>query len=298
MSVTRWPDLSSLDLLVMVAEYGSIGRAAARHGLTQASASRRLDTLERELGVPLLIRTPTGSRLTPAGQLVVDWARTALAAAGDLMTGVEALRRQRASALNVAASMTVAEYLVPGWLMGFRRAEPDVEVGLHVANSDAVCQMVRSSDADLGFIESPDTPSDLNVRHVASDRLVVVVSPRHRWARRRRPVSVEELVQTRLVVREPGSGTRMAFERMVGERELAPPLLELSSNAAVKVAVESGEAPAVLSILAVAAEVEDGRLVEVGVDELSLSRPVHAVWAGPGRLREPARTLVRLSSFP
>ncbi|NDL56142.1 LysR family transcriptional regulator [Phytoactinopolyspora mesophila] len=295
MTSTSWPDLNSLELFVLVAEHGSVGQAAARHGITQASASRRLDTLERELGVPLLVRSTTGSRLTDDGRVVVDWARATLAAAGDLMAGVSALRHERAGALRVAASMTVAEYLMPGWLMTFRHNRPDVDVSLQVANSESVGEMVRAGDVDLGFIESPSVPGGLTSRQVATDRLVVIVAPAHRWARRRTPIPAAELAATPLVVREPGSGTRTALERILDRNQMAAPLLELSSNAAVKVAVETGQAPAVLSNLAVAGEVRDGRLRDVAVAELELDRPLRAVWPRRRRLAEPAATLVRLA---
>ncbi|WP_214413638.1 LysR family transcriptional regulator [Sphaerisporangium fuscum] len=291
----RWPDLASLELLLLVAEQGSLGKAAKLHGITQASASRRLDTLERELGVPLLHRSTTGSRLTPQGRVVVDWARSALAAADDLVAGVRALRRQRDASVRVAASMTVAEYLMPGWLAALRRALPEVEVGLRVVNSGVVCRMAQDGDIDVGFVESPSIPQGLASRRVAQDRLVVVVAPRHPWARRRAPLAFADLAATPLVVRELGSGTRLALDRLLAGRDVAAPALELSSNAAVKVAVEAGVAPAVLSVLTVASELREGRLVEVPVPDLDLRRPLRAVWRGRTRLSGAAAELVRLA---
>ncbi|MBB2745743.1 UNVERIFIED_ORG: DNA-binding transcriptional LysR family regulator [Microbispora rosea subsp. rosea] len=316
----RWPDLASLELLLLVAEQGSLGKAAKLHGITQASASRRLDTLERELGVPLLHRSTTGSRLTPQGQVVVDWARATLTAANDLLTGVQALRGRRDARVRVAASMTVAEYLMPGWLVALRRVLPDVEVGLRVVNSGEVCRMAMDGEIDAGFIESPAVPRELTSWPVAEDRLVVVVAPGHAWARRGEPLhgkplrgeplrgkplrgepsrgeplSRADLAATPLVVREPGSGTRHALDRLLTGPDVALPILELSSNAAVKVAVETGVAPAVLSRLAVAAELRDGRLIEVPVADLDLRRPLLAVWRARTRLTGPAAELVRLA---
>ncbi|MFC0861241.1 LysR family transcriptional regulator [Sphaerimonospora cavernae] len=293
----RWPDLDSLELLLLVAEQGSLGKAAKLHGITQASASRRLDTLERELGVPLLHRSTSGSRLTPQGQVVIDWARATLAAAGDLLEGVQALRRRRDVSVRVAASMTIAEYLMPGWLVALRRALPEVEVGLRVVNSNVVCRMVQEGEIDVGFVESPSVPQGLTGYHVAQDRLVVVVAPRHPWAARRgAPLEVADLASTPLVVREPGSGTRYTLDRVLAGWEVAAPALELSSNAAVKVAVETGVAPAVLSVLAVAAELREGRLIEVPVRGLDLRRALSAVWRGRTRLAGPAAELVRLAA--
>ncbi|WP_213453699.1 LysR family transcriptional regulator [Rhizomonospora bruguierae] len=296
MSTTRWPDLASLELLLLVAEQGSLGKAARLQAITQASASRRLDTLERELGVPLLHRSTSGSRLTPQGQVVVDWARAALAASNDLLLGVRLLRRQHNASLQVAASMTVAEYLMPAWLLSLRRTMPGVEVDLRVVNSRRVGDLVRAGDIDVGFIESPSVPQGLAAKRVAQDRLAVVVAPQHPWARRREPLKVVDLAATPLVVREPGSGTRNALERaLAGRGVIAAPVLELSSNAAVKVAVEAGVAPAVLSALAVAAELREGRLFEVPLGDLDLRRPLRAVWRRKPRLPEPAAGLVRLA---
>lgn len=288
-----WPDLRSLHLLTLVAEHGSVGKAAAATGVSQAAASRRLDTLERDLGLALLVRDTTGSRLTEQGQVVVDWATTALEAAGDLLSGVDALRQQRRAALRVAASMTVAEYLMPGWLAAFLRTAPDVGVGLRVTNSDNVATLLREGATDVGFIESLTVPPDLGSRRVGSDRLVIVVAPGHPWARRRRPVHAEELAATPLVVREKGSGTRTTLEHLLARsHQLTAPLLELESNSAVKVAVESGMAPAVLSVLAVASELHERRLVEVRLDDVRLDRPLTAVWSRHQPLSGPATALV------
>lgn len=295
---TRWPDPASLELLVLVAEHGSLGAAAAVAGTTQPSVSRRLDQLERQLGLRLLIRSTTGSRLTEHGQVVVDWARAVLASNANLISGVSALRRERVATLRVGASMTIAEYLIPGWLVALQRAMPEVDVSLQVANSEAVGALVRQREVDVGFVESLSTPSGLNTRPVGIDRLVVVVAPLHPWAaRRHRPLTVTELAATPMIVREPGSGTREVFERLLRAAHAppVPPRLELSSNAAVKVAVLSGVAPACLSILAVAAELRERRLVEIPVEGIELRRSLRAVWLDR-QLAGPAASLVRVAA--
>lgn len=294
----QWPDLASLQLLLLVEAHGSIGRAANTLGLTQASASRRLDTLERELGLPLLIRDTSGSRLTPQGSTVAGWAGGAVDAAEELMAGAAALRERRSARVRVAASMTIAEYLVPQWLMAFRAGGSDAEVELRVVNSEEVAEQLRRSSADLGFIESKDVPRDLASTRVGTDRLAVVSTPRHPWSRRHRPVPATELAETPLVMREPGSGTRTTLEqaltRTTGNGPTTP-AMELSSNAAVKVAVAGDSAPAVLSVLAVANELNDGRFREVAVDGVDMRRPLTAVWQRGTRLSGPAARLVHIA---
>ncbi|MFD9126818.1 LysR family transcriptional regulator [Kitasatospora sp. NPDC059571] len=280
----RLPDLESLRLLVLVAETGSLGSAAARLGIAQPSASKRLSALERRLGLVLLDRTRRGSRLTDAGAAVVDRAQRVLFELDRLVTGAQALRSRHDAELRVAASMTVAEYLLPAWLGRLRRLRPDLQVSLQVTNSEQVPELVRTGAAGIGFIEAPQAPSGLSARQVAGDRLLVVVAPGHPWTRRRRPLDAAELAATPLVLRERGSGTRDTLDRALrragagGSRRL----LELGSATAVRNAVIAGTGPAVMSELAVRTAVADGRLVEVETAGIDLRRSLRAVWP-PGR---------------
>lgn len=246
-----WPDLAVMKILVCVAEKGSLGAAARAVGMAQPNASRSITRLERQLGLTLIRRSHAGSTLTTEGKIVVSWAREVLTSAEHLLVGAQALSTERRSHLSVGASMTVAEYLAPFWLGEFRRKHPDVQVNLGVYNSSEVFGRLNAGDAQIGFVESPSIPRSLYSVIVARDRLVVVVDPSHPWARRRKPLRAAELAATPLIVREPGSGTRITLDTMLSDHELAPPLLELGSNSAVKISVTAGVAPAVLSTLAV-----------------------------------------------
>ncbi|GAA4028454.1 LysR family transcriptional regulator [Allokutzneria multivorans] len=286
------PDVESLRLLVLVGELGSLGRAARALEISQPSASKRMSTLERRLRLELVERGPGGSSLTTAGRVVSDWARRVLDELDVLLAGAEALRGEQDAELRVAASMTVAEHLAPGWIAELRRGADDLYVGLQVTNSGTVADLVRKAEVAIGFIESPTVPPGLNSRRVATDRLAVVVAPHHAWSRRRRPLTAAELAATPLVVREPGSGTRDTLERAIGAVQ---PLLELGSTTAVRSAVMSGAGPAVLSVLAVQSDLADGRLVEIPVDGLDLRRSLRAVWPSGRTLGGHAATLLAVA---
>jgi DNA-binding transcriptional LysR family regulator len=290
-------ELPVLELLVRVAEHGSLGAAARSVGMAQPNVSRSLARLERRLGLTLLRRSPSGSSLTTEGSLVVQWAREVLDSAERLRTGAAALSGERSSQLTVAASMTVAEHLVPTWLAAYHRAHPDVTVRVEVHNSYDVFHLLLDGRCDLGFVESPEVPRGLHTTVVAEDRLVVVVAPGHPWTRRRRPLTAAELAATPLIVREPGSGTRLTLESLLEARALTPvpPALELSSNAAVRGSVAAGVAPAVLSDLAVADAQRAGDLVTIAVQDVDLRRALRAVWRPPRRLAGPAGDLVGLA---
>ena len=274
--MTTRPDVTALELLVRVAETGSLGAAARAMSMAQPNASRSLTRLERRLDLTLLVRSTSGSRLTTEGQVVAAWARDALTA----LDGARSLVAEQAAQLTVSASLTVAEYLAPRWLAAFRRAHPDQHVSLDVGNSGRVLSQVVGGHASLGFVESPSVPRTVSSTVVARDTLVVVVAPTHPWARRRSPLRPADLVTADLALREGGSGTRETLERALAKAGLSLDAshLELASTAALKAAASEGETPAVLSELSVVAEVMTGQLVVVPVRDLDLTRALRAVW--------------------
>jgi DNA-binding transcriptional LysR family regulator len=279
-----WPDLTALELLVAVADHGSLSAGARSIGMAQPNASRSLARLERSLAVSLVVRSTSGARLTPAGLLVVDWARAVLDRAGVLLEGASSLAGSGEGGLVVSASQTVAEHLLPAWLAGLRARHDNVTVTVSVHNSAAVVTDVVSGACDIGFVEGPRAPRGVHSRVVAHDELVLVVAPDHPWSRRRRRVSAAELADTPLLTREPGSGTRVRLDDELAATvgRTVTPAQELASNAAVRVGVQAGVAPAVLSRLAVADALAGGALLEVPL-ELDLRRQLRAVWTGPRR---------------
>ncbi|MFK8909235.1 LysR family transcriptional regulator [Streptomyces sp. YS-3] len=292
----RVPDLGAMELLIAVARHGSLGRAARDLGITQPAASSRIRSMERHLGVALVDRSPRGSRLTAEGALVTDWARRVVEAAEAFDAGAQALRGRRDSRLRVAASMTIAEYLLPGWLIALRGGRPGTAVSLLAGNSAFVAERLLSDEADLGFVEGLAVPAGLDGAVIGHDRLVVVTAPAHPWARRRAPLGAAELAATPLILREEGSGTRQVLDAALADLGgVARPLLELASTTAVKAAVVSGAGPSVLSELALGEELAARRLVRIPLEGLRLRRDLRAVWRTAHRPTGPARDLLSLT---
>ncbi|MEU4362273.1 LysR family transcriptional regulator [Promicromonospora sp. NPDC023987] len=290
-------DLPALRLLSAIAEVGSITAASRTLGITQQAASTRMRRLERQLGVTLLVRGPRGSSLTLDGTMAAQWAAETVEAADRFDAGVAALRLAgQAKPLAIAASLTVAEYLLPRWLMTLRgRDQAEHAVSVTATNSTHAIELVTDRSHQLGFVETPTEIPGLLTTTVAKDELVVVVAPQHAWARRR-GVSAAELARTPLVTREKGSGTRLSAEQILADagHEIPDPLAELPTTAAVRTAVASGAAPAVLSILAVRDDLTAGRLVRVPVKSLRFVRELRAIRSPGGA---PLRQLESLLSI-
>lgn len=292
------PDLEVLDLLVSVAELGSLGAAARRHGISQPAASMRISALERRLRLRLLDRGPTGSALTDAGRAVVGHARPVLEAARAFGAGVAALHATQVPRLRIAASKTIADHRMPRWLNALREHYPEVGISLEVDNTRRVEELVRDARADIGFVEGPHPPPGLGSRVLGTDELVVVVAPGHPWTRRRRPVTLRELATTPLLWREPGSGTRDTVWEILGaECQPARPAAELGSAAAIVASARAGAAPAVLSRLIAEAALDSGALVQVKTaDSVVLTRKFRAIWRRQAPPSGPAELLARCAA--
>jgi DNA-binding transcriptional LysR family regulator len=279
-------DLGALRAFREVGRHGSIAAAAAVLGVTQQALSSRMRALERALGLSLLVRSPTGSRLTDQGKLVLGWADDVLDAADRLEAGITSIRSGVTHRLAIAASQTNAEHLVPHWLVELRAAEeaqgfPPTVVELTVSNSTGVLDLIRDEKAELGFIETPYLPVDLTREHLRDDELLVMIAPAHPWSRRRKPLTLGELAKTPLVMREAGSGTRDTLTDYLAAHDpplTAIPAIELGTSAAVRSAISAGVGPGVISRLAVRDDLVLGRLVAAEIDGPPLTRKLTAVW--------------------
>lgn len=282
------PDLAALALLVAVARGGSIGAAGRLQGISQQAASARLRGLEQDLRVQLLHRGARGSELTPAGRVVVEWADRLLEVSEELAAAVEALRDDRDRELVVFASMTVAEFLLPGWLVQLRsrqrRTGSVTTVALTAANSRHVIAAVRDGAAHLGFIEGLDVPTDLRSAALGTDELVLVVAPHHPYGRRR-SLRPEQVAALPLTSRDPGSGTRQVVDRALAGHALVAvaPDVELKTSTAVRETIRAGGQPGFLSRRMIGQDLDSGQLQVIATPGLDLSRHFRALWTGPAQ---------------
>ncbi len=280
------PDLVALQMLVSVRDSASISAASRLLGVSQQAVSARMHAMERQLGVVLFLRSHRGSELTAEAQLIAGWATDVLDAARTLESSIETLRGDAGRTLRIASSLTIAEHLLPRWLTELRNSQRTsprpTTVSLTATNSQTVIDLVRAGTHALGFIETPDVPTDLASRTIASDELVLVVGRSHPWFGRRAGVTAAELAATPLIVREPGSGTRRALEYALAERhvplEMARPVAELPTTSSILSTVASGSVPAVVSILAARDGLAVGRITRITLSDLRIVRPLTALW--------------------
>ena len=257
-----------------VAAAGSFAKGAAAMGVSQPAVSMQVASLERALKLKLLHRRPRGTEPTEAGRTLLAFTRQLVALEAGAERAVKEVAGLERGRLRIAASTTVGNYLLPPVLADFHRAHPALDVRLTVANTREVERLLLDGAADVGLTEGSAPAGALASQIFRQDRLVPVAAPSHPAAGR--TWTLKQLSAEPMVVREAGSGTREVFDRALSSRGLTQAILmTIGGSEAIKQLVAGGVGVAVLSRLAIAAEVATGSLAELDVAGLNLRRPLH-----------------------
>lgn len=255
--------LDQLRIFVAVAECEHVTRAAQSLNLTQSAVSAAISALEGRHAVKLFSRVGRRIELTDAGRIFFQEARAILARTKAAELALSELSGLERGTLTIHASQTIASYWLPKYLVRFQHDYPRIKIHLVAGNTTQVAKAVQVGSADLGFVEGRVEVDNLVQQVVARDRLVAVVGRKHPWALRKK-INRTDLFSTEWVLREPGSGTRSEFVEALQSWKLSPDrlnvVLELPSNEAVRMAVESDAGATVISELVVAPALKSGSL--------------------------------------
>jgi len=268
--------LRQLQVFTSIAQNQSVSKAAEELAMSQSAASTALKELERSYDCLLfdragkrLIINALGLQLLPRTQALLEQAQ----ALEGLLTGNHGF-----GSLSVGATMTIGNYLATLLIGHFMQQHPSCKVRLHVHNTAQIVQQIASYQLDLGLIEGYYQDSNIVAEPWIADELVVFCAPQHPLAQQGH-ASLKELVNKAWIVREQGSGTRLAFEQAFLQRQHTPHIrLELEHTEGIKRAVESGLGIGCISRLALRDAFKRGSLVAIETPELNLSRQFTFIW--------------------
>jgi DNA-binding transcriptional LysR family regulator len=186
-------DLTDLRLFVLTAEEGNLTRAAARQHLSLAAASARIKALEMQTGLGLFYREARGVRLTPPGDAFLHHARGMLRQTEQLRTDLQEYSGGLRGHVRVFANTTAVTDFLPEILPGFLLNNPRVNIDLREKPNPEIARGVLDGSADIGIVAGPVDTLGLQAIHFSTDRLVLVTTRRHRFARRKRIAFAETL---------------------------------------------------------------------------------------------------------
>lgn len=263
--------LRQLKVFEAVARHLNYTRAAEELFLTQPAVSMQVKQMEEQVGIPLFEQVGKRIFLTEAGEEVYRYSRGIAEQLEELETTLANMKGLRAGKLKIAIVST-AQYVVPNLLGDFCRLYPGVTVSLGVTNRESLLYQLSENLIDMAVMGQP--PTELGFEAVAfmENPLVVIAPPEHALAREKK-IPLDWLQSEVFLVREKGSGTRMAMERFFAERHIQLKTgMEVSSNEAIKQSVQAGLGLGVVSIHTLDLELALKRLVILDVESFPIPR--------------------------
>ena len=283
--------LHQLQIFEAIAQHGSFTRAAEELFLTQPTVSQQMKQLTKAIGVPLYEQIGKRIYLTDAGKAVLEVGRDISQRFNDLEMTLADIKGLKQGNLKLAA-ITTAKYFVPRILGTFRQRYPGISISLQIANRQQILDRLADNLDDLYFIGQPPEDLEINLRHFL-DNPLVVIAPRNHPLAQEKLISLERLVEEPLIMRESGSGTRMAVEGFFAENRLKMKVeMEIGSNEAIKQAIVGGLGLSVLSRHSLALEGPQGPLVVLDVEGFPIQKHWYVIYPRSKQLSIVAQTFL------
>lgn len=273
LGVEKGLTLHQLRTFRAVAEQLSFSAAAHELSISQPSVSYQVKELEAVMGLPLIDRLGKRVRLTEAGEVLYEYARRTLTLLDEAALVMEQMRGIERGTLRVGASTTVGIYVIPLALGAYKKLHPNLALSLEIGAREMLQDRLKRGLLDLAVLSPPIADRDLESTPFMDDELAMVVPAGHPLAGRG-GLTLHDFAGESFLMREPGSGTRLAVE--MAARRAGVNLrvgMELGSNGAIKHAVEAGLGVAVLSSHAIELERKGGGLKVVEIEGFPITRP-------------------------
>jgi DNA-binding transcriptional LysR family regulator len=277
-------DLRQLEILQAIAETGSFTACGRKLHVSQSAISRQILLLEEELGEPLFLRVGRQVRMTPAAESLVQLGQRVFLDVRETVGAITDRTRDLRGTLRLSGGMTVCLYVFPPLLKRLRRVHPHLDVRLTVAMAGRSVQEIRGGRVDAGLLTLPVEESDLVTVPVLREELLLVTTPTHPLARRRK-VTPRDLDGQPFVLFEVGSATRKVIDQFFATEKIEPTIVMDTENVEIiKAMVKTGMGIGIVPYQAVAREVRAGQLFCARVEGHELVRETGWVYARANRV--------------
>jgi DNA-binding transcriptional LysR family regulator len=271
-------DFRQLEMFHAAAENSSFTLAGRQLFVAQSAISRKIRLLEEELGEKLFKRVNKRIFLTPAGEVMLRYARHIFQDLRNAASEVSDIAQLNSGVIRIGSGMTACMYLLPPVIEKFQARYPKVEVRVVTGTSETLVPQIRNSALDVGILTLPVKSPDLEVIPFTTEELVVVASPRHRVLAKKRSVSAEELKGYPMILFNPGTATRQLIDECFARLGLEPQIVMVSENVAtIKPLVRINLGISLLPLPAVATEAKRGELHYLRIRGEKLTRDIGLV---------------------
>ncbi|GAA3407121.1 selenium metabolism-associated LysR family transcriptional regulator [Paenibacillus hodogayensis] len=270
-----------LHIFYTVAEKGSFSMAAQALHMTQPAVTMQVQSLEDYFGTKLFHRSTKRIDLTEAGRTLLPFAKRSIDLIKDTDIAMSKFTHMLEGRLQLGASLTIGEYILPRLLGPFGKEYPSISVSLKVMNTTQILEEIFNHQLTFGLVEAPIHHPDVRTEVVLNDELLLIVPSEHPLADRER-ITIDDVQQFPFILREQGSGTRQVMEQELqrvgfGADRLRI-VMELGSTGAIKSAVEAGLGITLLSPTAVRHETALGIFKVKPIEGLTFTRHFYSIY--------------------
>ena len=271
-------NLDALKVFLAVAEHGSFSEAGRQLHLSQPAVSQIIQGLERQLGLLLFIRQGRAVQLTEGAHVLVSMARELMTSAQRVEQTMLSLQGEVVGEMSIGCSTASGKYLLPGLVARFRKEYPQVKINVVIGSRESVINKLLGGEVSLGVSSKQIEHNDLEYQNFFKDDVILIVPASHPWARNRK-IFPDDILDEPLILREDLAGTREVLIESLRAHDISPDMLNivmvLGNAEAIEVAVEEELGIAFVSRLAASRGIALGRVVEVSVEGMALSRNIY-----------------------
>ena len=263
--------IRQLQVFEAVARQLSFTRAAEELHLTQPAVSMQVKQLESSVGLSLFEQLGKRVFMTQAGETMLRHAQTVMRHLATAREEMDELKGVDSGRLRIAVASTV-NYFATRLLATFARLHPSVQITLDVTHRETLLQKLEDNQPDIVLMGKPPKDLDLDADAFMDNPLIMIARPDHPLSKRR-SIALKELNEETFVVRESGSGTRIAMERFFDQKSFAPSAtIEMTGNETIKQSVDAGLGLAIVSVHTVELELTLERLIRLDIRGMPIMR--------------------------
>lgn len=269
-----------LNTFLTICKTNNFTKAAEILNLTQPAVSKHIKALENYYGTSLFKRKGRLLGLTEEGKILFEYAR-------NLEVQTFLMEREIRNSLgvnklyNIGATLTIGEYVLPYILGKYKLAAPNTDIIMQVQNTEFITKKLLNGEIDLGLVEGPFDKSKFQYKTLKGDELVFVVSPQSQFSQKSE-IELDEILKSKLILREKGSGTRKVLEDKLASLSFnlaqLKPYMEIGSIGAIKSLVELNLGCTIISKEAVQKEISSGSLVSIPIKDIRIIRDFNFIY--------------------
>lgn len=270
-------NLNQLKIFYLSAKLGSLSAAARALYITQPAVTKGIQRLQEYYEIKFINHFGKKLALTDAGDALYEIAEKIFELEKNAEESIRDFQQRKKGHIRIHASESFGAYYLPSIIDPFSKSNPNIRISINILPNEQVVENVAGLNNDLGFISYPIEHKKVLIREILEDRLVIIVPPDHAFARKKY-LAPRDLNGQNMIIHEKGSTPQRVIDEFIKKNKISIFIpMELSSNRAVKKAVEDGTGIALISRNVASEEIQMGRLIAIPLSGRVIKRKFYLV---------------------